>query len=127
MSPLSLRGWLLAALPFVAAGVLLLCVTPQAGATDKPTKTQVVAIIREAASAYGLSGDYLVAVADCESTLDVWAVGAAGELGLFQLHPRGLLPTFRAWGYSDPWDASEQAWFAARAFSLGYGSHWSCA
>lgn len=83
-------------------------------------------VIYERAEAHGVSGDYLAAVAWCESTYDPYAVGAAGELGLFQLHPYGLLPSFYGLGYTDPWDVWEQADYAAWAFSVGLASHWSC-
>lgn len=61
-----------------------------------------------------------------------FAVGRAGERGLFQLHPAGLLPHFRKVGYDDEWDYWQQADYAARAFagewrSEGVGPwHWSC-
>ncbi len=81
---------------------------------------------------YGLS-PYLTRVAACESggfRPDVIygpARGRAGEIGLFQLHPRGLLPLFYARGYSNPWDPNQQARFAEWAFANGLARHWSCA
>jgi hypothetical protein len=87
----------------------------------------VIDVIHERAAAHGQSGSYLTAVARCESRLDPYAVGALGEKGLFQLASFGLLPTFYAWGYSNPWSAWEQSDFAARAFARGMSYHWSCA
>jgi hypothetical protein len=83
---------------------------------------------RPAASAgpFGLSR-YLTRVARCESDLDPGARGRAGEIGLFQLHPRGLLPTFYDWGFSNPYNGWEQARFAELAFARGLAHHWACA
>lgn len=87
----------------------------------------VLSIIADRAEARGVSGRWMVALARCESHLNVYAVGRAGELGLYQLHPRGLLPVFYVWGYTDPWSAWEQADFTAVALSRGLSGHWSCA
>jgi hypothetical protein len=71
----------------------------------------------------------------CETggTFNPYARGRAGERGAAQLHPAGLLPHFRAVGYSDPdnpYMAVEYLW---RAFSgewvrqgVNY-RHWTCA
>ncbi len=87
----------------------------------------IVATIHDRAAAHGVSGARLEAVARCESTLNLYAVGRAGERGLFQLHPQGLLRTFYAWGYTDPASAWQQSDFTARAFAAGMARHWSCA
>jgi hypothetical protein len=96
---------------------------------DRPVSANpaVIETIHERAAAHGQSGPYLVAVARCESRLDPGAVGGQGEVGLFQLHPRGLLRDFYARGYSDPWSAWQQADYVASAFSRGLAGHWSCA
>lgn len=89
--------------------------------------------IRDRAIAHGVSPDRMVAVAVCESKLNPLAVGARGEVGLYQLAGFGLLPHFFRVGYDDAWSATQQADYAARAFSgewraQGVGpSHWSCA
>ena len=88
---------------------------------------EIVDVITTAAGTYGVSGARLLAVARCESRLNPSAVGRAGERGLFQLHPRGLLPDFYARGYSDPMNAWESADYAASAFARGLASHWTCA
>jgi hypothetical protein len=86
-----------------------------------------VAVIHEQATAYGVSGEQLVAVARCESRLNAQAVGDRGQsIGLFQLHERGLRPVFFQWGYDDPWSGWQQAAFAARAFAAGLARHWTC-
>jgi hypothetical protein len=101
---------------------------------DRPVSAQsaVVATIETHAAAHGVSGAYLVRVAYCESELNPSAVGDAGEIGLFQLHPAGNLPHFRAVGFRNPWSADEQASYAAQAFAGvwlrdGIGpKNWSC-
>jgi hypothetical protein len=86
----------------------------------------VAAVVRERAVAHDVSPWLLEALAVCESTSNPDAVGAAGELGLFQLHPRGLLPAFYRMGFDDPWSVYQQADFAAWAIANGYARHWSC-
>lgn len=81
---------------------------------------------------YGLT-PRLARVAACESwdfRPDVVfgpTTGAAGEIGLAQLHPRGLLPTFYRWGYTNPWNPWQASAFMRDAFDLGMWRHWSCA
>lgn len=75
---------------------------------------------------YGLTG-YLLGVARCESRLNPGAVGRMGEIGLFQLAPFGLLPTFYRMGFTNPWDGWQQAAFARWAFGHGLARAWSCA
>ncbi len=64
--------------------------------------------------AFGDRWQYAWEVARCETGGFNPAViygprrGAAGELGLFQLHPRGLLPGFWAAGYEDPFNPAQQ-------------------
>lgn len=84
------------------------------------------AIVRDRAAAHGVSGDYLSSVAGCESKWNQYAVGALGELGLFQLHPRGELRAFWARGFTDPFDAWQSSEFAAQRFAEGGASAWSC-
>lgn len=86
---------------------------------------------------YGLS-PYLARVAACESINfrpDVVygpTRGRAGEVGLAQLHPAGLLPRFMAWVpvhlgvAADPWNPTHQARFLEWAFANNLASHWSC-
>jgi hypothetical protein len=97
-----------------------------AGAGHTQGAATVVEIIHERAAAHGQSGARLERVARCESSLNPAAVGRAGELGLFQLHPRGELRTFYARGYSDPHNVWEAADFAATRFAEGGARAWSC-
>lgn len=90
------------------------------------SEQDVAAIVRAAATNHGVSASHLVAVAECESNLDVYAVGALGELGIFQLRSPGELDRFYAYGYSDVWSPHEQADFTARRFAEGGAGAWSC-
>jgi soluble lytic murein transglycosylase-like protein len=79
--------------------------------------------IYAAAARYGVSGDYLVGVAECESGLDPYAMGVHGEIGVLQFMP----DTFYAYGGNDIWSVADQADVAARMFSEGLSYHWLCA
>jgi hypothetical protein len=84
----------------------------------------IVAEIYSAAARYGVSGDWLLSVAQCESQLNPWAVNpVTGDTGLFQFNPG----TWEAWGGGNIWSVYEQADKAAWAFSQGLSSHWLCA
>lgn len=68
----------------------------------------------------------------CESGNFEWNVivgkrlGAAGEQGIAQLHPQGLLPTFYAMGYESPYSVWQAVDFIALMFSKGNATAWSC-
>jgi peptidoglycan hydrolase CwlO-like protein len=86
-------------------------------------RDQVIAIIRAAASRYGVNGDQLVRVADCESHLNPRAYNpSSNTVGLFQFQPG----TFYAHGGQNIWDAADQSNVAAKMFSQGYADAWSC-
>lgn len=69
----------------------------------------VRATILDRAAAHGAPGAKLVALADCETDLDPNRVGDQGELGVFQLHPRGKLLEFYERGYTNPTSVWQQA------------------
>jgi hypothetical protein len=85
----------------------------------------IIQTIYNAASRHGVSGDWLMNTAACESGLDPWAYNAmTGDSGIFQFKPS----TWAEWG-GDPaaiWDVWSQADMAAWAFSVGLHSHWCC-
>ena len=117
-----------------AAAFVLLCVVNAPASADADgdpmfvTGSDVVPLIRSAAVAHNVSPEWMVAVAYCESSLDPFAVSPDGSnLGLFQLNRRGLLPAFYARDYTDVWDPSQQANFAAEQFAAGNARAWSCA
>ena len=77
-------------------------------------------------------GPWAYGVIECETggwlAAVIWgpATGAAGEIGLGQLHPRGKLPAFYAAGYTDPWDPYQQIDYLAFALPDDPGA-WTCA
>lgn len=58
-------------------------------------------------------------------TLEPYSVGAAGELGVAQLHPYGLLPEFYALGYGDPFSPYQAMDFLEGALARGEGPNWT--
>lgn len=97
---------------------------PPAPESTAEREARMMAIIRAAFSRLGLDTEFAIRVARCESGLNPNAVGAAGELGLFQLHPRGV-------GYGYPrevlLDPAENSRIAAEYVAKhGWGA-WSCA
>jgi hypothetical protein len=85
----------------------------------------IVATVYDAAARHGVSGDWLLNTASCESGLDPWAYNdMTGDCGVFQFNPS----TWAEWG-GDPgaiWDVWSQADMAAWAFAAGLHSHWCC-
>lgn len=64
-------------------------------------------------------------IVSLESRFDPNAVGAAGEIGLAQLHPRGKAPEFAAMGFGDIWSPYAQADYLDWALANGQGYHWT--
>ena len=84
----------------------------------------ITAILYAAAAEYGLSPDYLVSVAACESGLNPGAVNSAGYYGLFQFGAG----TWATEGYGSIYDPVAQARTAARMLAEGQASRWpNCA
>lgn len=77
-------------------------------------------IIYEAASEFGVAGDYLLSVAQCESGLDPSAYNQAGYHGLFQFD----FQTWGAYGYGSIYDPVAQARTAAELLAAGHASRW---
>lgn len=85
----------------------------------------IISTIYDAAGRHGVSGEWLLSTATCESGLDPWAYNEyTGDCGLFQFNPS----TWAGWG-GDPggiWDVWSQADMAAWAFAAGMHNHWCC-
>lgn len=97
---------------------------PEAEETREVPPTSIAGIIYAAAHEFGLDGDYLYAVALCESNLDTQAYNAAGYHGLFQFDQ----PTWAAYGYGSIYDPTAQARTAARLLAAGETGRWpNCA
>lgn len=103
--------------------------------TTQPTTTVVEkeyvgggieSVIRSAAAEFGVSGDRMVRVARCESTLNPSAKnGKYG--GLYQFSDQTWVWFAGMSGIGgSKWDASSAARMAAWAFANGYASHWEC-
>jgi hypothetical protein len=78
--------------------------------------------IYAACAKHGCDGAQLVRVMYCESGGDPSAVGAQGELGLFQYHPQSHNPA-GYWAASDPYLQIE---IAAQDFAAGLAGYWVC-
>jgi soluble lytic murein transglycosylase-like protein len=89
------------------------------------TTAQIKAIIRAAADEFGLSQEYLLSVAECESSFNPRAVSAAGTYhGLFQFDHQ----TWNAYGYGDIYNPTAQSRTAARLIAAGQEERWpNCA
>ncbi len=85
-----------------------------------PSVASVESIIVSAADEFGLSRDYLLAVAMCESSLNPYAVSPAGYYGLFQFGPI----TWSEFGYGSIWDPVAQSRTAARMLADGHHRRW---
>jgi len=107
------------------------------GSSAFPTKIEVAkqeppdveAIIRASAAEFGVDPDEQLALALCESTLRVDAVGLAQEIGLFQWRPRTWESNAPRLGYTiaDITDPVAQARLTALVFREDGGWRWSCA
>ncbi|MBV8160079.1 MAG: transglycosylase SLT domain-containing protein [Acidimicrobiia bacterium] len=84
----------------------------------------VESIIRSAAAQWGVSGDWMVSIARCESGMRPTAYNPHGPYyGLFQF----LMSTFKNNGGSNIWDAADQSNVAAKMLAHGQAHQWSCA
>ena len=89
-----------------------------------PPPGSIEAIIRDAAARHGVSGDWMVKIARCESGLNPRAYNPAGPYyGLFQF----LQSTFRANGGTDIWDPYQQSDVTANMLAHGQAHQWGCA
>lgn len=88
--------------------------------------------IQEVAHKYDVSSWLIEKTLRCESVNFKWSViigeelGAAGEQGIAQLHPEGMLPVFYKLGYESPFSIGNAVDFVGWAFSQGLGWHWTC-
>jgi hypothetical protein len=60
-----------------------------------------------------------------DESLDPYALGAAQEMGVAQLHPHGLYPLFLELGYTDVFSPYQSIQFLEWALDHGYGPQWS--
>lgn len=92
-------------------------------AVPEPPVGTIKQIIWAAAQEYNVSYTWLLGVAQCESGLDPTSVNkSSGATGLFQFMPA----TFYGHGGTDIWDPIQQSDIAAKMFSIGESSEWTC-
>ena len=101
--------------------------TPTASPSPTPAPApagSVTGVIYSAAAEAGISGSYLLSVAECESSLDTGAYNSGGYYGLFQFDQQ----TWAAYGYGSIYDPVAQSRTAARLIAAGQSSRWpNCA
>lgn len=95
---------------------------------------EVETIIRNVARKYGISEDYFVNLARCESTLNPSSVnygyyaGGGNPTGLFQYLPETWTRLSNQSGiYGDIWNAQDNAELTGWAFANGHSKEWACA
>ena len=125
MVRLALHGMMLAAL------ALLLTTSHVRGqeADYVYTPADTLAAIDETAADSGVSWRWLYSIVRCETggTFNPYAVGRLGEKGAAQLHPRGELPRFYAYGYDNPYSPYQAVAFLAQRLNEGGARAWTCA
>ena len=98
--------------------------SPTAAEGPAAPADSITGLIYAAAAEFGLHGDYLLSVAQCESNLNPTAVNSVGYYGLFQFDEA----TWSAYGYGSIYDPVAQAYTAARLIAAGQTSRWpNCA
>jgi hypothetical protein len=106
----------------------LLALTLATASAQEYTADDVHAAIWQYSEELGVSHAWLYRIVACETghTFNPYAVGRAGELGAVQLHPRGELIRFYAWGYLDPFSPYQSVRFLAQRLTMGGARAWSC-
>ena len=121
--------WLVCA-ALVATVVLLNVSHAQAQeAPQRYTADDTLAAIEQYSAEFDVSYTWLRSIVRCETggTYSPYAVGRQGELGAAQLHPRGEILRFYAWGYDDPFSPYQAVRFLAQRLNQGGARAWSCA
>jgi len=98
---------------------------PRAAIPSGPVdKNSVAGIIVAAAARWGVSGDWMLKIARCESGLNPHSYNPRGPyIGLFQF----LMSTFTHNGGTNIWDPADQANITAKMLAHGQAHQWSCA
>jgi hypothetical protein len=92
------------------------------------TADDTLAAIWQYSIEFDISYTWLRSIVRCETGGDYnpYARGRLGERGAVQLHPRGELLRFYAWGYDDPDDPYQAVRFLAQRINQGGVGAWSC-
>jgi soluble lytic murein transglycosylase-like protein len=88
--------------------------------TPRPSGDEITRIIVDAANEFGVSADYMLSIAECESTFNPDAYHPAGYHGLFQFD----FPTWGDFGYGSIYDPVAQARTTARLIKAGESHRW---
>ena len=93
------------------------------------TPADTLAAINDVSATSGVAWTRLYAIVDCETghTLDPYAVGRQGEVGVAQLLARGELPRFYRYGYDNPISPYQAVAFLAQRLNEGGARAWTCA
>jgi hypothetical protein len=92
--------------------------------TQSYSAGSVAGIIYAAAARWGVSGAWMVSIAQCESGLNPRSLNPRGPYyGLFQF----LMSTFVHNGGTNIWDPADQANIAAKMLAHGQAWQWACA
>lgn len=119
------------AAPVAPAAPVAAPVRPRASVAPRPVAAgppadpnSIIGIIEAAAARWGVSGDWMVKIARCESGLRPNAYNPSGPyIGLFQF----LQSTFTHNGGTNIYDAADQANITAKMLAHGQAHQWSCA
>lgn len=127
LSTAAVRCFIVAAL--LAAVLGTAAVAPAAAQEPAYTADDTLAAIEQYALEYDVSYPWLRSIVRCETggTYDPYSVGRQRELGAVQLHPRGELLRFYAWGYDDPFSPYQSVAFLAQRLKQGGARAWTCA
>lgn len=125
-----MKSFLFSVLLFVAFVYMAQCVKTARAAEPTPwTVDDTYAAIEDVSVHTGLSYRWLYRIVSCETggTFDPYSRGAQGELGPVQLHPYGMLRTYYAEGFTDPFNPYHSMYFLAEHLLAGESYKWSCA
>lgn len=105
-------------------GIIAACCVPGRALADDEPYAYTAADTRAAMEQHSWLAQCIVEV-ETGHTLNPYSVGRAGELGVAQLHPRGLLPEFYDAGYTNPFSPYQSMDFLEDALARGEGPAWS--
>lgn len=108
--------------------LIVLALWPGTALATEWTPGDTLAALEQYAEEFEVSYWWLYRIVGCETgwTFRNDLVGRAGELGAVQLHPRGELPRFYAWGYDDPYSPYQSIRFLSQRLTMGGARAWSC-
>lgn len=105
-------------------GAVAVALAEIVGARKARAQGGVYDAIAQASRNHGISYDWLVSTASCETggTMSPAADNGAGDHGLFQFKDS----TFYTYCTGSPWNAYDAADCAAKMFAMGLCTHWCC-